>query len=76
MTSSLLAVEDTLRAVAGGISNYLVEGEQEVVDTPRLQMAVSKVDSSDIGGSVQSAGASSVKIPAGVDYGECVVVLV
>ena len=76
MTLSLIAVEEVLRKIAGGISRYLVEGEREVVNTPRIQMNVHKMAGDDIGGSVHSAGPSSIKIPVGADYGDCAVVLV
>ena len=75
MASSLSSAQSVISTLQTAIADQLLEGEQEVFETPALQMSVSKIGAIANGTSL-TAGGSSVKFPAGADFDGCVTVKV
>ena len=75
-TSSLYTGQTVIEMVQDTIVAAMISGEEEVIETPRLQMEVSMMRGDELNGTVQSAGGSTVKIPASLRFEECVVIRV
>ena len=75
-TSALLGVQVVINRLQNTIADHLILGEREVFTTPELQMVISKRQGHNLGGAILSVGASTIRMPTGADYGECVIVKV
>ena len=75
-TSALLGVQAVINSLQTTIADHLILGEREIFTAPELQMVISKRHGNNLGGTILSVGASTIRMPTGADYGECVIVKV
>ena len=75
MATALSSAQAVISTLQTAIADQLLIGEQEVFETPALQMSVSKIGGG-ANGTTLSTGGSSLKLPAGFDYDGCITVKV
>lgn len=71
MTEALIAMQAVISGVQDAIAESLIVGEQQVIETPKIQMSVGKVDGMDAVNSEHGVGGSTFTFPTDIALFRC-----